>query len=186
MGSWDHYCIKGTLQVSAEKNKVKNTNPSQKENKQFVHFQTHMQIPCFQEAQKVTRSQLSQFMSLNGTALTQKCENQLQRVQKSALRIILDNKYVSYDDALKVLKLQSLKERREDLCLKFAQKCLQVPKFVSQKERRNQRDHNTDKRRPQSLRRRTHQHTLGSSRSQNRKKGAFLNCKILFDMLNTH
>ena len=55
---------------------------------------------------------------------------------------------MSYDNALKVLKLQSLKERREDLCLKFAQKCLQVPKFESMFPR-NQRDHNMEKRRPE-------------------------------------
>ena len=39
------------------------------------------------------------------------------------------HKYVDYDNALRVLSLQSLRERREGLCLKFASKCLQVPKL---------------------------------------------------------
>ena len=63
------------------------------------------------------------------SSITKKCENNLERVQKSALKIMLGDKYVSYDNALKVLKLQSLRERREELCLKFARKCLQVPKL---------------------------------------------------------
>ena len=61
------------------------------------------------------------------------------------MKIILGDSYVSYDNALKVLKLQSLKERREDLCLKFATKCLQVPK-LSKMFPRNQRGHNMEKR----------------------------------------
>ena len=63
------------------------------------------------------------------SSITKKCEQNLERVQKSALRIILGENYVSYDYALKVMKLQSLKERREVLCLKFAMKCLEVPKL---------------------------------------------------------
>ena len=63
------------------------------------------------------------------SSITKKCEDDLERVQKSALKIILGESYVNYDNALKVLKLQSLKERREDLCLKFAKKCLEVPKL---------------------------------------------------------
>ena len=63
------------------------------------------------------------------SSITKKCEDSLERVQKSALKIILGDEYVSYTNALKVLKLQSLKERREELCFKFAKKCLMVPKL---------------------------------------------------------
>ena len=71
-------------------------------------------------------------------------------VQKSAFKIILGDKYVDYDNSLKVLKLQSLKERREDLCFKFARKCLQVPKLKKMFPR-NHSDHDMDKRRSESF-----------------------------------
>ena len=45
----------------------------------------------------------------------------------------------------KVLKLQSLKERREDLCLKFARKCLEVPK-LNKMFPRSKQNHAMDKR----------------------------------------
>ena len=63
------------------------------------------------------RSKLEQSAVLWHSSITQKCQNNLERVQKSALKIILGDKYVSYDNALKVLKLQSMKGRREDLNL---------------------------------------------------------------------
>ncbi len=67
--------------------------------------------------------------TLQRFCITKKCEESLERVQRSALKIILGDKYLSYDNALKVLGLQSLKERRKELCLKFAKKCLIVPKL---------------------------------------------------------
>ena len=91
------------------------------------------------------RSKLEQSAVLWHSSITQKCQNNLERVQKSALRIILGDNYVSYDNALKVLKLQSLKERREDLCFKFANKCLEVPK-LSKMFPRNPRGHDMKKR----------------------------------------
>ena len=77
------------------------------------------------------RSKLEQSAVVWHSSLTQKCKNKLERVQKSALRIILGDQYLSYRNALKALNLQSLDERRESLCLKFAKKCLQVEKFKS-------------------------------------------------------
>ena len=46
----------------------------------------------------------------------------LERVQKRALRTILKGQYTSYESALQLTGLKSLKDRREDLCLKFAGK----------------------------------------------------------------
>ena len=53
----------------------------------------------------------------------------LERVQKSALKIILQENYKSYELALETLDLESLKERREALCLQFAKKCIGHPKM---------------------------------------------------------
>ena len=83
------------------------------------------------------------------SSITKQCENNLERVQKSALKVILGEKYVSYDNALKVLGLQSLKERREELCLKFAKKCLLVPKLKRMFPRSHQ-SHVMDKRSPEA------------------------------------
>ena len=45
---------------------------------------------------------------------------ELERVQKNALRIILQEVYCSYSHALNMTGLSTLFERREQLCLKFA------------------------------------------------------------------
>ena len=53
----------------------------------------------------------------------------LERVQKSALRIILGKRYTTYSDALNVLDIETLEDRRKSLCFKFAKKCLEVKKL---------------------------------------------------------
>ena len=52
----------------------------------------------------------------------------IERVQKVALKIILNEKYESYVQALEVSGLQTLEERRIILCKKFAVKCLKNEK----------------------------------------------------------
>ena len=54
---------------------------------------------------------------------------QIERVQKTACAVILGDSYLQYSNALAVLNLKSLKERRKDLCLKFAQNCAKSDKF---------------------------------------------------------
>ena len=84
------------------------------------------------------RSKLEQSAVVWHSSLTQKCKDRLERVQKSALRIILGDQYSSYKNALEILNLQSLDNRRESLCLSFAKKCLQVEKFKSMFPRKDQ------------------------------------------------
>ena len=52
----------------------------------------------------------------------------LERVQKVALKIILQEDYTTYEDALECLNLDTLRGRREKLCLNFAKKCVRHPK----------------------------------------------------------
>ena len=52
----------------------------------------------------------------------------IEHVQKSAVKIILGNKCKSYKDGLVKLNLVTLKERRDELCLNFAKKCVRNPK----------------------------------------------------------
>ena len=44
------------------------------------------------------------------------------------MRIILGDKFNGYQKSLNILQLDTLKNRRENLCLNFAQKCLKNPK----------------------------------------------------------
>ena len=52
----------------------------------------------------------------------------IERVQKVALRIILKQEYISYENALNSCGLKTLSERRCDLALRFARKCTVNPK----------------------------------------------------------
>ena len=62
--------------------------------------------------------------ALSGIAAWQKkIEEDLERVQKSAVRIIVGKDIKNYDDALIKADLDSLKDRRTELCMKFARKC---------------------------------------------------------------
>ena len=62
------------------------------------------------------------------SSLTIKNRNDIERVQKVAVRIILGKNFRNYNDGLKILHLQNLNDRRENFCLKFAQKCLKNDK----------------------------------------------------------
>ena len=73
-----------------------------------------------------------------GNLSTKNCQD-LERVQKTALKVILGPKYVSYENALEILEEVSLEERRTLLCLKFARKFSTHPNYgqLFQKESQN-------------------------------------------------
>ena len=58
------------------------------------------------------------------SGLTLENKASIERVQKSALAIILGKRYINYGNALSTLNLERLCARRENLCLKFAKKSL--------------------------------------------------------------
>ena len=51
----------------------------------------------------------------------------IERIQKSALHIILDEDYNSYNSALKTVGPTKLSQRRRKICLNFAKKCQKNP-----------------------------------------------------------
>ena len=53
----------------------------------------------------------------------------LERVQKAAVKVILGKEYQNYEKALCELKLESLNDRREAMALKFAKKSLENSNF---------------------------------------------------------
>ena len=58
------------------------------------------------------------------SSLTNDNSDDLERVQKTALKVIYKQSYISYKNALTRSKLEKLSFRRKKLCLKFARKCL--------------------------------------------------------------
>ena len=54
---------------------------------------------------------------------------QIERVQKCALHVILGEDYLSYDLAVQALDIEKLSDRRTKLCLNFAKKCENHPKY---------------------------------------------------------
>ena len=63
------------------------------------------------------------------SSLTKENSDDLERVQKAALKVILRNDYQSYKDALKLTNLESLDDRREALSIRFARNCLKNENF---------------------------------------------------------
>ena len=63
------------------------------------------------------------------SSITEDNSSDLERVQKSAIQIILQEKYNGYQNGLAQLDLEDLKSRREILCLEFAKKCVKHEKL---------------------------------------------------------
>ncbi len=75
------------------------------------------------------RSKLDQSAVVWHSSLTNRNRTDLERVQKSAVKLILGTRYDSYVDALKILGLETLDKRRERICLKFSKQCLKLSKM---------------------------------------------------------
>ena len=70
------------------------------------------------------RSLLEQSAVVWHSSLTIENAQDLKRVQRNAMYIILKDRYIWYENALNVLGLHSLSDRGKELCLRFAQKCV--------------------------------------------------------------
>ena len=74
------------------------------------------------------RSILEQSCVVWHTSITEEEASDLERVQKVACKVILKDRYESYEQARSILNLKMLADRRTDLCLRFAKKCLKMEK----------------------------------------------------------
>ena len=79
---------------------------------------------------KQIRSLLEFAVAVWHPSLTNEDRLKIERVQKSALCIILGTNYKSYRSALKHLQMESLFSRRNKLCKKFAKKSQKHSKFT--------------------------------------------------------
>ena len=75
------------------------------------------------------RCKLEQAAPVWHNSLTKSDCSSLERVQKTALKVILRERYLSYEDALRTLKLDSLEKRRDKLTLNLAKSCLKIEKM---------------------------------------------------------
>ena len=90
------------------------------------------------------------------------------------MRVILGNSYLNYQEGLEKLKIEKLDTRREQLCLKFAKKCLvneKVRNMFPKKENMHQ-----------MKKRNTQKYKVNFAKTKRYKKSAFLSwlvCSIL-------
>ena len=75
------------------------------------------------------RSNLEFSSTVWHSSLSMADRQDLERVQKAAVKVILKKDYVSYEEALSELKLESLNSRRETMALKFVKKSLENDNF---------------------------------------------------------
>ena len=74
------------------------------------------------------RSKLEHSSVVWSSAITQEEKDDLERIQKAAVKVITGNKYEDYEEALKWLNMTTLDQRRQDFSLKFAKSCLKNDK----------------------------------------------------------
>ena len=88
---------------------------------------------------KEVRSMLELAVPVWHPGLTAKQSSDIERIQKLAFKIILQEDYTSYDRACKIFATQTLQLRCEKLCLKFATKNIKSerPLFAKTKRTRN-------------------------------------------------
>ena len=91
------------------------------------------------------RSILEQSCVVWHNSLTEENSQDLERVQKAAVRIMLGEKYTDYENGLMKVDLDKLNDRREHLCLKFAKNCINNEK-TKDLFKMNEKTHNMEAR----------------------------------------
>ena len=107
--SWDENCQHLIKKVNARMQLLRNVKSFGASHDEMVHLWT---VFC--------RSVLEQSCAVWHSSLTQENEEDLERTQKSFCKLVLKENYISYDNALFKLNMETLKERRANLQLKFA------------------------------------------------------------------
>ena len=108
--SWDENCELLIKKVNARMQLLRGVQGFGASTEEMVHLWI---IFC--------RSVLEQSCVVWSSSLTQDNKDDLERTQKTFTKLVLKEKYKNYEDSLRILNLDSLEIRRNDLHLKFAQ-----------------------------------------------------------------
>ena len=82
---------------------------------------------------KEVRSLLEYAVPVWHSGLTRQQTNQIEKIQKTAFRILLGDNYISYDVACTLLGVEPLDLRRRQLCLNFSKKDLKKDNTIFKK-----------------------------------------------------
>ena len=107
--SWDDNCHELVRKVNARMQLLRGVQSFGASKKEMVHLWI---IFC--------RSVLEQSCAVWHSSLTQENIDDLERTQKTFAKLVLKEKYTTYEESLIKLNLDSLSQRRQILCLKFA------------------------------------------------------------------
>ena len=64
------------------------------------------------------------------SSMTEENRNDLERIQKTPVKIILRDNFQNYDKALLQLDMENLNERRKAVCFSFCKKSCKSPKNI--------------------------------------------------------
>ena len=140
--SWDDNCQHLIKKVNARMQLLRNILSFGATHSEMVHLWT---VFC--------RCVLEQSSAVWHSSLTQENTDDLERTQKSFCKIVLQERYTSYESALLKLNMETLQERREILQLKFAKSGIKYEKLndllpetkkVSKMETRNHENYQVD------------------------------------------
>ena len=121
--SWDENCDEITSKINKRMRLLKKLHNFGATKEEMVHFWI---MYC--------RSVLEQSSVVWSSSLTQENIEDLERTQKSFVKLILKNEYRedsddSYEESLMKLNLETLEVRRNHLDLNFAKNCMEHDKF---------------------------------------------------------
>ena len=80
---------------------------------------------------KQVRSVLELAVPAWNSSITLVERQDIERVQKTGLNIMLGEKYISYENTLETVGLVCLENRRKNICLKFAKKAEKHLTFIN-------------------------------------------------------
>ena len=107
--SWDENCNEIIKKVNARMQLIRELQSFGATDDEMVHFWI---LFC--------RSVLEQSCVVWGSSLTQENIENLERTQKTLSKLVLKEKYKSYENALLILNLDKLETRRNDMALRFS------------------------------------------------------------------
>ena len=76
------------------------------------------------------RSKLEPSAVVWGSAITQEERDDLERIQKTAVKVISKNIFGDYEKTLEALNMETLSKRRKEMSLKFAKSCVNKTKCL--------------------------------------------------------